>query len=445
MPNLVAYLALIIWPFVSFIFFRRMQTVPALIWTILGGFLILPVKVAIDLPMIPALDKESIVALSALIGCIFIKKEPIKLIPESGLEKKFFIILLILPLITSLTNSEAVFDGDKWISGLTYYDAISAILRSYIRFIPFLLGLQLIKTFDDQLFLFKFLVIGALIYSIPIFIEVRLSPQMHTWVYGFFPHSFLQQVRFDGYRPVVFLGHGLTVAIYLSICLAAATLLWKNNTKVFSLPPLFVVIYLFGILILCKSVAPFLYSLVLISTIAWFPNFIAKRMTMSLVILILLYPLLSTYNLFPHQAILDFAYDFSPDRASSLEFRFYHEGLLLEHAKDKILFGWGGWGRSTFYNSVTDGTWIIILGSSGILGFLAYFGLALLSCLRAMKASELLSGIEQRFMSGHFLLVSIILVDQLPNSSMKGYIWLIIGGLLGRANYLIKNKHSSPT
>ena len=79
----------------------------------------------------------------------------------------------------------------------------------------------------------------------------------------------------------------------------------------------------------------------------------------------------------------------------SLEFRFYHEGLLLEHAKDKILFGWGGWGRSTFYNSVTDGTWIIILGSSGILGFLAYFGLALLSCLRAMKASELLSGIRE--------------------------------------------------
>ena len=42
-----------------------------------------------------AFDKETIPALTALIGCKYIKKEKIKFLPKAGLERWFIIILLI--------------------------------------------------------------------------------------------------------------------------------------------------------------------------------------------------------------------------------------------------------------------------------------------------------------------------------------------------------------
>ena len=80
----------------------------------------------IDFPLIPPLDKESISAISALIGCIVIKKEQINLIPKSGVERWLVVILLFVPFFTVLTNQDPVFDGVIWISGLSIHDAISS-------------------------------------------------------------------------------------------------------------------------------------------------------------------------------------------------------------------------------------------------------------------------------------------------------------------------------
>ena len=75
------------------------------------------------------------------------------------------------------------------------------------------------------------LVIGGLAYTIPVLFEVRFSPQLHTWIYGFFPHSFAQHIREDGFRPVVFLSHGLLVGIYLCIAALAAATLYREARR----------------------------------------------------------------------------------------------------------------------------------------------------------------------------------------------------------------------
>ncbi len=41
----------------------------AAIWSLLGGFLLLPSGMKIDLPMLPPIDKMSVPALSALLLC----------------------------------------------------------------------------------------------------------------------------------------------------------------------------------------------------------------------------------------------------------------------------------------------------------------------------------------------------------------------------------------
>jgi len=420
-----------------------MPIVQATFWTIVGGFLFLPVKTAIDFPFIPPLDKSSIPVIAALIGCRYIKKVKITLLPKEGIERWLVLVLIIVPFITTLNNQETY----NFIPGLTLHDTLSAVINQYLFILPFILGMQLIKTYEDQLLLFKLLVIAGLIYSVPILFEVRMSPQLHTWIYGFFPHSFAQQIRFSGFRPVVFLSHGLIVAMYVAISLGAATILMKEKIRIRKLSPWLVVGYFITLLFLCKTVGAFLLGLLLFFAIAWLPITIVKRLSLFLIFIVLLYPLLSISDLFPQQTLVQMATDFDPTRGESLAFRYRHENLLLEHAQQKLFFGWGGWGRNRLEGSVTDGYWVILLGVYGLFGFVSIFGLAFLSIWRAVKFSDLCeSRKEQRMQVYHALLASVIMIDQLPNASLSLWLLFIIGALLGRANNIkLEKQHINST
>jgi len=434
MPNNFAYIALLSWPVISLLFFyRHMPIVQATFWTIVGGFLFLPVKTAIDFPFIPPLDKESIPVIAALIGCRYIKKAKIKLLPNNGIERWLVLLLLITPIFTTLNNQE-LFNG---IPGLTFHDAISAIINQYLLILPFVIGMQIIKTHEDQLALFKSLILSFLIYSVPILFEVRMSPQLHTWVYGFFPHDFVQQYRFGGYRSMVFLGHGLSVAMFVVVCLAAASIFLKEKIKVFGIPLWLTLGYVFFILVLSKTVGAFVLGTFLIVSIIWLPTRAVRWLSLSLGCMFILYPILSISNLFPHETILQLARDFDETRGNSLESRFFHEGLLLEHARNKLWFGWGEWGRNRLSYSVTDGYWIIIFGKYGLVGFLSFFGLIFLSAIRAIKISKVLyEENEKSLLLNHAILVSVIMIDQLPNASLSAWLLLLSGALLGRVNYI---------
>ena len=438
MPNLIAYFALIVWPFVAIVLFKRLPVIQATFWTIVGGYLVLPVKVAIDFPLIPPLDKASISATAALFGCIFIKRIKISLIPRSGIERWLVLLLIVMPVITVLNNSEPIYGATGFLAGLTLHDAVSLITNQYLTIVPFILGLQLIKTHEDQLLIFKLLVIAGLAYSLLILFEIRISPQLHTWVYGFFPHNFGQQFRFGGFRAVVFMGHGLIVAMFVAITLGAAALLWKEKINALKLPASVIVVFFVVLLLLCKTVGAFVLGLVLLLAIAWLPVWMIKRIALFIMLVVMLYPILSIMELFPHQQLVEAVGSFDANRAASLAYRFFHEGRMLEHAQDKLYFGWGGWGRYRLSDSVTDGYWIITLGQYGILGFGALFGLAVLSVWRGTRPSRFLNASEQRLMAGHALLVAIIMIDQIPNSSLSIYLWFYIGALLGRANNVNK-------
>ena len=66
MPNTTAYLVLAAWPCVALVLFRRLPVERALIWTLLGGYLVLPPLANFDLPLLPPLNKVLIPNLMAL-------------------------------------------------------------------------------------------------------------------------------------------------------------------------------------------------------------------------------------------------------------------------------------------------------------------------------------------------------------------------------------------
>ena len=111
----------------------------------------------------------------------------------------------------------------------------------------------------------------------------------------------------------------------------------------------------------------------------------------------------------------------------------------MDRAKDKFIFGWGGWDRYKLADSVTDGYWIILFGKYGVIGFLSIFGLMYSAVIKAgFNLSLLADRKAQALVAGHCLIVAVIMIDQIPNDSMNSLFWLIIGSLIGRAQYIKK-------
>jgi hypothetical protein len=411
----------------------------------------------INFPVIPTFDKESIAALIAWYA--YKKKTGVKVFEFSQNKPALYIILLYLvaPLITTLLNQDPIFFS--W--GLilppeTFYNRIAVSLDQFIILIPILLGMKVFKTFEDHVSLFKMIVVAGLVYSILILWEIRAGPSLHIQIYGYFPFAdFTQNFRAGGFRAVVFMRHGLLVAIFLASTVIAAAALWKIKiaaTRRFS--PFMSWAYLLVIMVLQKSSASLLYSILATALIKFTTPKLVSKISVIFSYIFLAYPILSLLGLFPHEGILHFLGNFqSTDRLDSLAFRFTNETLVLDHAKDKMFFGWGGFGRGRIYleepplgYGITDGGWIIQLAQSGIVGFLGQYGLIVLAILNTAKAikSELPDE-EKQLLAAHAFLCAIILMDQIPNDTLNSWVWILVGSLIGRCNYIISTKQKVVT
>ena len=442
-PNLFAYVALLSWPLIALCLFQVRPVGQALLWTILGAHLLLPVGTSIKFEMIPAFDKSSIATLSALLGCLLVGKR-LRLFNGFGLPEILIVMLLVSPFITSELNTDPLRMGVAWRPGVGHYDAISAVVAQFIFFVPFLLGRQILRSSSDNQNLLQVLVLAGLFYSLPMLFEVRMSPQLHTWIYGYFPHSFGQQMRDGGFRPVVLIGHGLGVAFFAMTAVVAAAALWRARVRVLNWPGGAITGYLAVVLLLCKSLGSFVYGAVAAPLVRLAPPRIQLLWAVALVSVALLYPTLRATDLFPTTHLVEMAASVSDDRAQSLKFRFDQEQQLLDHAWERFMFGWGRFGRNRVYDedsgrdiSITDGRWIITMGQFGFFGFLAEFGLLALPIFRAASAIKYTHSVrEQVFLAALSLILAINVVDLLPNASLTPFTWLIAGTLLGSAETL---------
>jgi len=442
-PNVFAYAALMLWPLVSIYLFMTKPRSQALIWTILGGYLLLPVGTEIKFSGVPGFDKTSIPAFVALVGCLFLARGTSRPGLRFGLATGLLLALLIGPFITSENNSDALVYGRLVLPGVGHYEALSASFRQLTILIPFFLGRRYLTSFEDNRLILRTLVLAGLVYTLPMLLEVRLSPQLHVWVYGYFPHSFEQQMRDGGFRPVVFLGHGLRVAFFAMTSILASIALWKCRERIFPAAPAIVTGWLAGTLLLCKTLGSLVYLIALAPVIKFGKPRSQMMLAATLVSLALIYPMLRATSVFPTEMLVETAELVSEVRASSLKTRFDQEGALLERASERLWFGWGRFGRSRIYDdrgsdvTASDGHWIITMGEYGLFGFLAEFGLLAFAVFRSVGALKYaVSMPEQVFLATLSLIVAVGVVDLLPNATINPTTWLFAGALLGRAEAL---------
>ena len=440
-PPLTAIFA---YPLVAFTAFKTTEWRIGLILTILLGHMFLPSKQAYNLPLLPSLTKETVPALAALLLLLMFApktKGPNPEIQNGWMPRDFFSRIAVLSLVagaflTVLTNLDPLNYGVRRLPAMRIYDAFSLVLTTCMVLLPLLLARKYLATDKSHQLILKILAIVGCIYTLPIIYELVMSPQLNRIVYGYFPHDWKQHVRGGGYRPLVFMKHGLVLAIFMCCTILAAIIYARvsgtqRKTLYFAAAG-----WLFLILAVCNSLGAFAIAVVLIPVV-FFLGMRTQLMIAAIIsATILVYPMLRGADLVPTGYVVQWAESIEKQRASSLKFRLANEDILLEKANQRPLFGWGGWDRARVFDeqgrdiSTTDGAWVIRIGEAGWVGYLGQFGLLCIpTILLFVRSRKLGIGLAT---SGLSIVLAANLVDLIPNAGLTPVTWMIAGALIGR-------------
>ncbi len=219
------------------------------------------------------------------------------------------LLLVVGSVITVFTNLDAIKYGAILRPAHVPYDAVHAIVQDTFDYVlPFIFGAAMFKDRRDLRILLQIIAGAGLVYSVLQLVEIRLSPQLHNWVYGFFQHSFAQTIRGGGFRPTVFMTHGLAVAMFNLVAIMAVAALRKVNLRVLRIHSGWALAYLWLVLLLSKSMAAFLYSLLAVPLILLASPKVQLRVAVLLGAILLVYPTLRGAGLVPVDDINDVGY-----------------------------------------------------------------------------------------------------------------------------------------
>ena len=448
MPNAFAYFIFFSWPIFVLWALIRYPVKKAIFISIVLSTLLLPSALDTNLPFLPPLDKDNIAGVSLVLFLLMLRKK--FRIFQPGLSTKLFVgYFIVIGITVQLNTMPIIIIGNKYLPGLTYHDTFSLIIRNIMYTMPFYLGRYFSTSLKDTKLFFKIMVIMALVYTVPMLFELKMSPQLHYIAYGYQPSQFVQEIRENGYRPMVFVGHGLGLAFWMSTCVLAAVALLKNKIRATILSPAALVCYLFIILIFCKTWSAIAYAI--LGTVFILKLRPATQVKWSLILsaLVILYPVAKINSILPEKEIISVISQYNPERTQSLEFRFRNENEMLAHALERPYFGWGNWGRNRIYSdwdgrdlSVVDGRWIAELGTNGWIGFIFCYLILLTPLYYARKTFKYIKEPEdQVFFASLAVILAICVMDSIPNTGM-GPIHLFLSGiLLGQAEFLNKQKY----
>lgn len=427
--NIFAWIALLGWIPAVFMLFALLPARRAVIAAFVLAWLFLPIA-AITFTGLPDYTKVSATSVGTLLAALLF---------DGGRLVRFrprwfdlpALALVVSGAIASLTND------------LGFYDAASVLLNYAIGWgIPYFLGRVYFSDLEGIRELAIGVFLGGLVYLPFVCIELVMSPQLHRWVYGRHIQDFVMTYRLGGWRPTVFMQHGLAVAMWMTGASVCGVWLWASGSlkRLFNLPMNGLVPALLVVTVLCKSIngitllAGGLGALLVVAVM---------RTRLALVLLVAAAPsymLVRTLGLWDgSQAVELVSSILGEGRAGSLDFRLRHEAILLEKALERPVFGWGGWGRSRVRNeagediSVTDGLWVISFGTTGLFGLSALTLIFLLPLLLLVWYHPPPHWLHPALAAPAALavLLALYMLDNLMNAMVNPIFTMASGGVLG--------------
>ncbi len=432
-----AQLVLLAWLPIVFYLFILLPPRKAVIVSFVGGLLFLPERAKFALPLIP--DYKGMVATCyGIILAILVYDSQRLNSFKPGWVDVPMTIWCVCPFVSSVAN------------GLGFYDGFNETLTQIANWgLPYFLGRLYLGNLSGMRMLASEILKGGLLYVPLCLYEGRMSPQLHRIVYGYFAHpsGIVQSIRYGGYRPNVFMQHGLMVGMWMMAVALIAVWLWKAKTlkKVWGMSLDWLIWVFLFVVIWCRSTGAYFYMALGVATL-----FSAKWLRTSLLLLFLIV-VLSYYlyagatGTFAGDEIVSFISEkVNPERAQSLAFRFNNEEILGEHARERIIFGWGGWGRNRVYEynwageledtAVTDSLWIITFGINGLVGLISLTASLLLpvACFSLFRyPANTWFNPKVAPAAAQAVVLALFMLDSVLNNMYNPVFTLISGGLSG--------------
>ena len=372
-----AAIALGLWFPIVVALFAFLHPRRAMIFAFIFAWMFLPVATYFVVG-IPDITKMNVTGLGVLVGTALFHSHWLRSFRFRWFDLPL-VVFCVTPLLTSLTNGLGIYDG---ITGVTRMATLWGL--------PYFLGRVYIKDFTAVREVVIGLFIGGLVYVPFVLYEVRMSPQLHKIVYGYFPHAFSQTVRYGGWRANVFMEHGLMVGMWLTAATVSGVWLRMGGTmkSLYGVPLELLIAVLMITCALQKSTGSLILlvlGLVLLMAVYYLRSNVPITAMGCVCVLYIVFRSMGIWD--GGQLINAFSKFLPEERVLSMNFRFESEMAIAQHALQRPLFGWGGWGRSMVYDDkgrrtvVTDSMWIVYFGENGYSGLISLTGLWLLPVL----------------------------------------------------------------
>ena len=341
----------------------------------------------------------------------------------------------VTPLFSSLGND------------LGWYDGLSAVMYQTITWgLPYLSGRIYFSSPAGLRRLALGMLAGGLVYVPLCLWEIRMSPQLHATLYGFQQHDWVQTLRLGGYRPMVFMNHGLMVGLWMSAASLIGLALWMGSgvRRLWGIPLAVAVPALVATTVLCKSFGA--TALVLAATLILLAmRTFRTSLPMALIVCVpSTYVLIRTMGAWSGAELTGLVSEVNTERASSLSFRLGAEEMLRLKAAEKPVLGWGGWGRSFVRRFddpqrgdtvITDSLWILVFGKYGAVGLASLLLCLLVPVLALWRRCppRLWASPGAALPWALALVLTLYALDNLVNAMENPVYILIAGGLCGLA------------
>ncbi len=439
-PNL----ALLLWVLVVIYLFKWLPSQWAIVISFVGGYLFLP-QFSFSLPLLIPGTRMAITTYAVLLGLLFFDTRYFKTFRLHWLDLPI-LVFCTCPFITSLTNGLGPFDGFKEVMA----QAVSVG-------IPYILGrlwlgnLEGLRKFAITIFA------GGVVYIPFCWFENVKGPMSHLIVYGMNAFDdWTQARRWGGWRPVVFLNHGLEVGLFMMAAALVGIWLWRTEViknKFWGMPvnrlvPLLIVTFL-----AVKSTGAWLYMFMGLAVIFTVRSFRTAILLFVLMIIVSTHLYASVTGTLPSDQIVGvIQQSLGEDRAGSIEYRFINEEILKAKASERIVFGWGGSGRSRVKSPidgsdtiVTDSRWIIIFGINGMVGIVSWVTVYFLPLIAFWRCYPPTLWSHPKVAPAAILvvIVALFMLDNLLNAPNSILFTLMCGAISG--SVMVKSQDKKPS
>lgn len=427
--NIIADIVMAAWIPAVLLLFAAFPPQRAAIIAFVVGWLFLPFH-SYSLPLFPDFTKMSATICGILLGAIIFDFNRLVSVRFRWLDLPVA-VFCAAPFFSSISN------------GLGVYDGVSGVIEQTVAWgLPYLIGRLYIADKEGTRQLAIAIFVGGLIYIPFCFFEMRMSPQLHSMVYGMIHRpSGSFSLRLGGYRPSVFLDSGLQLGMWMTVASLVGYWLWRTKalTQLLGVAMTWLAPFLMATTIMCRSTGALL---LLFAGIAALEFSRATKTSIALWCLLLVAPLYMVTRItdtWDGSGVTALAAKLDQDRAHSFQFRLDNEDLLIDKALQQPVFGWGAWGRNRVVDdwgratTITDGRWIIELGQHGLVGMLSLYCamlLPLVVLLVRVPSAKLLSA-EMAPPLALGVIVILYAIDSVPNGMVNPMFALAAGAVAG--------------